>query len=118
MVYCKPMAGSGIERRLDNLTTLMESGFAALADDLAAIRERMATKADIAEMRLELHAARVDAEGSFRSLNRELSEINRRLDLLDRQFGHLKGVTREIDDIRDRVRGIEKHLGLDRHIAA
>jgi len=51
-------------------------------------------------------------------LHGELADINRRLDLLDRQFANLKGVTKEIDEVRDRVRDIEKHLGLNKKIAA
>ena len=31
---------------------------------------------------------------------------------------NLKGVTKEIDELRDQVRAIEKHLGLSRKIAA
>jgi hypothetical protein len=30
----------------------------------------------------------------------------------------LKGVTKEIDEIRDRVKEIERHLGLNKKIAA
>lgn len=44
----------------------------------------MATKADIAELRLDLHAFRSEAAADVRSLYIELAEINRRLDLLDR----------------------------------
>ncbi|MFN0217375.1 MAG: hypothetical protein ACKVP4_01030 [Hyphomicrobium sp.] len=112
------MAKTAIEGQLDTLTALVEKGFAAVADDIAVIKERMATKADIAELRLELHTFRSETAADVRSLHTELAEINRRLDLLDRQFANIRGVTKEIDDIRDRVRDIEKHLGLAKKIAA
>jgi predicted nucleic acid-binding Zn-ribbon protein len=96
----------------------MDKNTTDILDALDFIKERMATKADIAELRLELHTFRTDTDGNFRSLNIELADINRRLDLLEQQFRNLKGVTKEIDDIRDRIRDIEKHLGLNRKIAA
>ena len=48
----------------------------------------------------------------------ELREINRRLDVLDEEYKNLKGVTQEIDELRAQVREIEKHLGLNKKIAA
>ena len=78
----------------------------------------MTTKADLAELSLDLHTFRTETAADFRSLHVEIAAIMTRLDLVERQFGNLKGVTKEIDEIRDRVRGIEKHLGLGRKIAA
>lgn len=112
------MTKTDSEGKLDTLTTLVEKGFAATADDIATIKERMATKADVAELRLELHTFRSESETGLRSLRVEVADINKRLDLLDSRFADLKGVTKEIDDIRDRVRDIEKHLGLSKQIAA
>ncbi len=47
-----------------------------------------------------------------------LADINRRLDALEEHYSNLKGVTKEIDEIRAEVQGIQKHLGIDRKIAA
>lgn len=71
----------------------------------------MATKAELVEFRVE-------TEANFRSIRIELTAISKRLDMLELQFSNLKGVTKEIDDIRDRVCDIEKHLGLAKKIAA
>ena len=108
----------GIEGKLDTLTSLVEKGFAAVAEDIGSIKERMATKADLAELRLELHTFRTETEVGFRSLRRELADINKRLDLIEQNYANLKGVTKEIDDVRRRVRDIEEHLGLNKKIAA
>ena len=48
----------------------------------------------------------------------ELSDINKRLDLIEKNYANLKGVTKEIDEIRAEVRAIQKHLGIERKIAA
>lgn len=119
VVHLQDMAkAAGIEGKLDTLTTLVEKGFAAVADDILSIKERMATKADVAELRLELHTFRTESEGSFRALRRELTDINKRLDLIEQNYANLKGVTNEIDEIRAEVRAIQKHLGIERKIAA
>ena len=47
-----------------------------------------------------------------------LADINRRLDALEEDYSNLKGVTKEIDEIRAEVQGIQKHLGIERKIAA
>jgi hypothetical protein len=39
-------------------------------------------------------------------------------DMLEQQYANLKGVTKEIDEIRTEVRAIQKHLGIERKIAA
>jgi hypothetical protein len=79
-----------VEGKLDTLTTLVEKGFAAVADYIASIKERMATKVAVAELRLELHIFRTESEGSFRTLRTDLAEINKRLDLR-RALRKLKG---------------------------
>jgi hypothetical protein len=38
--------------------------------------------------------------------------------MLDEEYKNFQGVTKEIDELRDQVRAIEKHLGLDKKIAA
>lgn len=86
----------------------------ATRDDLT----KLATKSDIAELRLELHSFRTENEADFRSLHIELADINRRLDALAENHANLRGVTKEIDDLRAQPRSIQKHLGLNTEIAA
>ena len=96
----------------------MDQNLADILESINFIKERMATKSDVAELRLELHTFRTESEGNFRSLHIELADINRRLDTLQDLYANLKGVTKEIDDIRADVRAIQKHIGLHRNIPA
>ena len=96
----------------------MDKNTKDILDALDFIKERMATKSDVAELRLELHTFRTEAEANFRSLGRELADINKRLDLIEQSYANLKGVTKEIDEIRNRVKDIERHLGINKKIAA
>lgn len=96
----------------------MDKNTKDMLDALDFIKQRMATKSEIAELRLELHTFRVETEASFRSLRVELAEINKRLDIIEQSYANLKGVTKEIDEIREQVRAIQKHLGIERKIAA
>ena len=67
------------------------------------IKDYMATSEEMSEVNTRLS-----------SIERELASINRRLDALKEQFGNLKGVTKEIDDLRGRIRVIEQHLKIKR----
>ena len=96
----------------------MDKNTQDILDALDFIKERMASKPDIAELRLELQTFRTDAEGSFRSVRSDLAEISKRLDLMEESYANLRGVTKEIDEIRAEVRAIQKHLGIEKKIAA
>ena len=84
------------------------------------IKDRMLTKDDVREITREVVRQEVPAmiREELKPIHHELKEINRRLDTLDEEYKNLKGVTKEIDELRDQVRAIEKHLGLDKKIAA
>ena len=80
------------------------------------IKDRMLTKDDVRAIIREEIPGMIREE--LKPIHHELREINRRLDTLDEQYKNLKGVTKEIDELRDQVRAIEKHLGLNKKIAA
>lgn len=84
------------------------------------IKDRMLTKDDVRDITREVIRQEVPAmiREELKPIHHELKEINRRLDTLDEEYKNLKGVTKEIDELRDQVRAIEKHLGLDKKIAA
>ena len=80
------------------------------------IKDWMLTKDDVRDIIREEVPGMI--EEALRPVHHELREINRRLDMLDQEYKNLKGVTKEIDELRDQVRAIEKHIGLSRKIAA
>ena len=61
---------------------------------------------------------REEVAESLRSIHATLADINRRLDAVEEHYANLRGVTKEIDEIREEVRAIQKHLGIERKIAA
>jgi Tfp pilus assembly protein PilO len=100
-----------------------------IGETLAFIVERMATKDDLKNFATkddvraivrqeisELVPSIVALE--LKPVREQLKHIEDRLDTLDEQYANLKGVTKEIDDLRREVRTIKKHLGLNTEIAA
>jgi septation ring formation regulator EzrA len=92
---------------LDVILSTMERGFAAVAEDIADIKSKMATKDDIANI-----------GGQLTSVERELKSIRRDLDDLREKVENVSGFQKEIDHALERIAAIEKHLGLDKKIAA
>ncbi len=84
------------------------------------IKDRMLTKDDVRDLTREVIRQEVPAmiREELKPIHHELKEINRRLDLIEESYANLKGVTKEIDEIRGEVRAIQKHLGIERKIAA
>ena len=54
----------------------------------------------------------------LKPLREQVKNIEDQLEALAEQYANLKGVTKEIDDLRREVRVIKKHLGLSAEIAA
>ena len=79
----------------------------ATKDAIADIRKRMATKSDIAA--LTEHVM---------SVERELNAIRRELNDLREKVENVTGFRNEIDHALERIAVIEKHLGLEKKIAA
>ena len=102
-----------------------------LTETMTHVVRNMATKQDVAELREEVseirsvmvtktghEAFRQECRDQYSRIAAGLASINRRLEKLEEEVAGLKGFAREIDDIRARVKDIEKHLGLNRKIAA
>ena len=117
-LMCEEKDWQARHRRRRWYTLAMDKNTQDILDALDFIKERMASKPDIAELRLELQTFRTDAEGSFRSVRSDLAEISKRLDLMEESYANLRGVTKEIDEIRAEVSAIQKHLGIEKKIAA
>jgi hypothetical protein len=83
-------------------TTLKELG-----EMLTHVVEHMATKEDIANVLVQLT-----------SVERELKSIRRDLDDLREKVENVIGFQKEIDHALERIAAIEKHLGINKKIAA
>ena len=92
------------------------------------IRDHMATKADITELRIEL-------KGDFAGIRKDMLtkdnlakldvkidrldlSIHRELESIKEQLKNVAGFGKEIDHALERIAAIEKHLGIDKKIAA
>ena len=76
-------------------------------DDIVDLRKTMATKEDIANL-----------AGQLTSVERELKSIRRDLDDLREKVENVTGFQKEIDHALERIAAIEKHLGINKKIAA
>src|SRR5262245_35823204 len=96
--------------------TLVEIG-----ETLEFIVGRMATKSDLAELRQTI-ATKDDVRTIVREethdIRAELASIRRELKDLTGKVGNIIGLPKEIDHALDRIRRIERHLGIETDIAA
>jgi hypothetical protein len=95
---------STVERGFADLEGKMERGFAAVADDIADIKSKMATKDDIADVKSTL----ADHTKILNDHTRDLAVI--KSDVATNLYKRKQ--------LEVRVSAIEKHLGLDKKIAA
>jgi hypothetical protein len=71
-----------LEDKIDALTTIVEKGFAAVAEDLGDIREKMATKDQIIALHTQVNAIETD----IRDMKRQ--KLHARVaDLEEKVFG-------------------------------
>ena len=91
------------------LTQTVERGFSAVAEDIAAVR---------VELKGEINDLRTEMRDGFASIREELRDVRRRLEALEEIAANSAGLTKEIDHLMERVRAIEKHLGIEPKIAA
>jgi hypothetical protein len=99
---------STVERGFADIERKMDRGFAAVAGDIADIKSTMATKADVRNIVGE----------ELAPIRAELKSIRLDLDDLKEKVENVTGFHKEIDHALERIAKIEKHLGLDKKIAA
>lgn len=99
--------------------------FAALAEDIAEIKSSMATKDNIADLKTEMMDQFEHVDRQFhanddriRNISSEIALIHRHIERLEEQGASNAGFAKEIDLLMARVAEIEKHLGLDKNLAA
>jgi hypothetical protein len=106
----------------------MDKNTKDIFDALDFIKERLVTKDDVRDIIKEEVPAIVRAmivevvpgivAVEIKPVREQLKQIEKRLDTIEQHYANLKGVTKEIDEIRADVRAIEKHLGFGKRIAA
>ena len=102
---------TGVETKIDRLTKAVSNGFAAIAEDIADIKSRMATKSDIADMATKSDVRDIMRE-ELKDIRAELKDIRIRLTVLEESSKSHSGFSKEIDHVLRRVAAIEKHLGI------
>ena len=91
----------------------VERGFSAVAEDIAASARRSTIRIQAGHRR----PASGNRDG-FASIREELRDIPSRLEALEEAARNSAGLTKEIDHLMERVRAIEKRLGIETKIAA
>jgi septal ring factor EnvC (AmiA/AmiB activator) len=94
-------------------TTLNEVG-----EMLGYVVEHMATKDDLAALRTELKSDMAALGDQIGSIERDLKQIRRDLYDLAEQVENVTGYRKEIDHALERIAAIERHLGINKKIAA
>ena len=101
-------------------TTLKEMG-----EMLTHVINHMATKDDIASVKDEIATTKKELKGDIAAIGeqvtgieREVKAIRRDLDDLRDKVENVSGFRKEIDHALERIAAIEKHLGVNKKIAA
>ena len=90
----------------------------ATKEDIADIRREMATKDDLNSFRQEFRDFRDETRQNFRENHAELADIRRDVEELKSRADNSAGYSKEIDHALARIAAIEKHLGIEKKIAA
>jgi chromosome segregation ATPase len=98
------------------LTKTVERGFATVAEDIASIRTEL--KGDIDNLRIELKSDIAALGGQIADIERDLKQMRRELNDLSEKVENVTGYRKEIDHALERIAAIERHLGINRKIAA
>ena len=73
---------------------------------------------DFNEFRTETRTAFATMNSRLSHLEKEIATISSRLDAIEESIADVRGYAKEIDDLRNRISDIERHLGVARKIPA
>ena len=103
----------------------MEKDATEILEVVNFIKDRMATKDDLAELRQNVDELRQDMNDRFEavetrltSIESELRDIRKRIEILEEAVHNVSGFAKEIDNLMERVRAIETHLNIKPKVAA
>jgi hypothetical protein len=103
------------------MTAAKETTLKEVGEMLTHVVEHMATKEDVARIDLRLDKVEMrltSVETRLSSIELELRSIRQDFDDLRDKVENVSGFRKEIDHALDRIAAIEKHLGIDKKIAA
>ena len=101
-------------------TTLKELGemLAYVVEHMATKEELGATNKELKSFRQEFDDFRDETRQNFREIRAELADIRRDVEELKSRADNSAGYSKEIDHALERIAAIEKHLGIEKKIAA
>ena len=114
------------------MTAAKETTLTEIGEMLTHVVEHMATKEDVARLDTRIDDLRTEMIDQFehagkefratrdhlRGISAEIAVIHRRVERLEELGASNAGFAKEIDHLLTRVTEIEKHLGIDKKIAA
>ena len=117
---------------LPHMAAAKETTLTEVGEMLTHVVERMATKEDVAKLDTRIDDLREEMIDQFthveeqfrtthdhlRDMSAEIAVIHRRVERLEELGASNAGFAKEIDHLLTRVAEIEKHLGIDKKIAA
>lgn len=95
----------------------MDQNTKDMLDALDFIKERMATKDDLKHFATK-DEVRMIVREELRDVRADVKAIRTDLDELIEKVDNIAGYRKEIDHALERIAAIEKHLGLNKKIAA
>jgi hypothetical protein len=105
-----------LDAKVNKLTRIVEKGFAAVAHDLSQRPTKSETGAIVDNSIRSLVPNIVREE--TKDMRDELISIRRDLNTLQETAANIAGLPKEIDHALERIAAIEKHLGIEKKIAA
>ena len=113
------MAAKNPRSEIAHLTHIVERGFASVAADIAATNEKLDDlKTEMLDQFEHVNKHFGANHDRLRDISSEIAVIHRRVERLEEQGASNAGFAKEIDHLLTRVAEIEKHLGLDKNLAA
>ena len=85
---------------------------------MATKDELAATNTELKSFRQEFNDFRDETRQNFREIHVELADIRRDLEEMKSRVTNVTGYGKEIDHALERIAAIERHLGIEKKIAA
>ena len=108
------MAKDVLEAKIDQLARGISKGFASIDKKFEAMTEDMTElRSDVSEVKhatVKLQASTDETNDRFITLEHELRSISKELTLLEEAVCGMRGFSKEIDELRVRIKAIELEI--------